>query len=86
MNFTNTDALLASVGSMDVYGHTLGWHSQQNATYLKDSSGLTVIRLLLNWPQTLALKAACQGWSIFNSMAPLLLPLLPGNSDPVHQQ
>lgn len=51
MDFTNTDALLASVGGMDVFGHTLGWHSQQNATWLKSYSGLVVpaaTELLLN--------------------------------------
>jgi endo-1,4-beta-xylanase len=42
MDFTNTDALVASVGAMDIFGHTLGWHSQQNTTYLKNFSGLVV--------------------------------------------
>lgn len=42
MDFTNTDALVAAVGTMDIFGHTLGWHANQNATYLKAFSGLTV--------------------------------------------
>lgn len=42
MDFTNTDALVAAVGSMDIFGHTLGWHANQNATYIKNFSGLTV--------------------------------------------
>ncbi|MBK6938508.1 MAG: carbohydrate binding domain-containing protein [Chitinophagaceae bacterium] len=66
MNFTNTDALLASVGSMDVYGHTLGWHSQQNATYLKDSSGLTV-PAAAELATNPGFESGMSGWSIFNS-------------------
>lgn len=42
MDFTNTDALVASVGTMDIFGHTLGWHANQNATWLKSYSGLVI--------------------------------------------
>ena len=67
MDFTNTDALVALVGSMDIFGHTLGWHSQQNATYIKDSAGLTV-----QAPIELATNPGFESgglanWSIFNT-------------------
>lgn len=41
-NFTNTDALVAAAGPMDIFGHTLLWHSNQNAAYLKNFAGITV--------------------------------------------
>src|SRR5215471_18862301 len=41
-NFTNTDALVTAVGSMNIFGHTLNWHQNNNATYLKNYSGITV--------------------------------------------
>lgn len=67
MNFTNTDALVTAVGSMDIFGHTLGWHSQQNATYIKDSSGLTVpaaVELATNPGFEVG---GINNWSVFNS-------------------
>jgi len=41
-NYTNTDAMVAAVGSMDIFGHVLLWHQNQNATYLKAFSGITI--------------------------------------------
>ena len=67
MNFTNTDALVASVGTMDIFGHTLGWHSQQNATYLKSYSGLVVpaaVELATNPGFEVG---GISGWSVFNT-------------------
>ena len=66
MNFTNTDALVASVGPMDIFGHTLGWHSQQNATYLKTYSGLQV-PAAAELATNPGFEAGMTGWSVFNS-------------------
>ncbi len=66
MDFTNTDALLASVGTMDVFGHTLGWHSQQNATYLKSYSGL-VVPAAAELTSNSGFESGMTGWNIFNT-------------------
>ncbi|HMP88143.1 MAG TPA: endo-1,4-beta-xylanase, partial [Lacibacter sp.] len=68
-NFTNTDALVNAVGSMEIYGHTLGWHQNQNATYLKNYAGITIpaaVELLGN-P---GFEGGLTGWNIFNSGNP----------------
>ena len=66
MDFTNTDALVAATGSLDIFGHTLGWHSQQNATYLKAYSGLVVPAALENLTNG-GFESGLTGWSVFNS-------------------
>ncbi len=67
MDFTNTDALVASVGTMDIFGHTLGWHSQQNATYLKNYSGLVVPAATELAPNPGFEVSGLANWSIFNT-------------------
>jgi len=66
MNFTNTDALVAAVGAMDIFGHALGWHQNQNATYLKSYSGL-VIPSAAELATNPGFESGMSGWSIFNS-------------------
>jgi endo-1,4-beta-xylanase len=66
MNFTNTDALVAAVGPMDIFGHTLGWHSQQNATYLKSYSGLQV-PAAAELATNPGFETGLTGWSVFNT-------------------
>jgi endo-1,4-beta-xylanase len=43
-DFTRTDELvnLASAAGLQIFGHTLGWHANQNAVYLKNYAGITV--------------------------------------------
>lgn len=65
-NFTNTDALVAAVGAMDIFGHALGWHQNQNATYLKSYSGL-VIPAAAELATNPGFESGMSGWSIFNS-------------------
>src|SRR5882757_6590261 len=67
MDFTNTDALVAAVGSMDIFGHTLGWHSQQNATYLKSYSGLVVPAATELATNPGFESGGLSGWSVFNT-------------------
>jgi len=66
MDFTNTDALVAAVGSMDIFGHTLGWHSQQNTNYLKSYSGL-VVPAAVELATNPGFESGMTGWSIFNT-------------------
>ncbi|MCX6319014.1 MAG: endo-1,4-beta-xylanase [Bacteroidetes bacterium] len=71
MDFTNTDALVAAVGTMDIFGHTLGWHANQNATYLRNYSGLTVpaaTELLVNAGFELGGAGSLNNWSTFNAL------------------
>jgi endo-1,4-beta-xylanase len=68
-NFTNTDALVNAVGSSGLFGHTLGWHSNQNANYLKSYAGIVVpaaAELITNG----GFESGLSSWSIFNSGNP----------------
>jgi len=42
-NYTKTDSLvnICTTLGLKIYGHTLGWHANQNATYLKSYAGIT---------------------------------------------
>jgi endo-1,4-beta-xylanase len=40
LNYTNTDALVAAVGPLDIFGHTLAWHDNVNANYVKNYAGI----------------------------------------------
>jgi endo-1,4-beta-xylanase len=54
IDFTNADALYdaATAAGLQVFGHTLGWHQNQNATYLKTvvggGAGSDPVNLLAN--------------------------------------
>jgi len=65
-NFTQTDELVSAAGTMDIFGHTLGWHQNQNATYLKSYSGL-VIPAATELATNPGFESGMSGWSIFNS-------------------
>lgn len=68
LNFTNADALVskATGAGLEVYGHTLCWHSQQNASYIKSYAGITVPAAteLLNNP---GFESGGTGWATFNA-------------------
>lgn len=68
-NFTQADALVAAAGSMDIFGHTLCWHQNQNATYLKNFSGITVPAPseLLSNP---GFESGLTNWNIYNTGNP----------------
>jgi endo-1,4-beta-xylanase len=68
LKFTNADALVdkATTAGLGVYGHTLCWHAQQNATYIKSYAGITVpaaTELLTN----AGFESGSTGWNIFNT-------------------
>ncbi|RFS18813.1 hypothetical protein DVR12_26810 [Chitinophaga silvatica] len=69
LNFTNADAMMNAVNGMTVFGHTLCWHQNQNADYLKRYAGIIK-------PQAVELSTnggfenGLTGWSIFNSGNP----------------
>ena len=39
-NFTQTDALVNAAAGLQIFGHTLGWHQNQNASYIKNIAGI----------------------------------------------
>ena len=70
MNFTNTDALVAAVGNMDIFGHTLGWHDNVNSNYLKTFAGITVpasAELLLNEGFEAGTATTFNNWTTMNA-------------------
>lgn len=70
MDFTNTDALVNAVGSVDIFGHVLGWHSNQNATYLKAFSGINVpaaAELIANPGLELGNVSSFSNWAAWNT-------------------
>lgn len=69
MDFTQTDALVAAVGNLDIFGHVLGWHSQQNGTYLRNFAGITLPSAteLLSNP---GFESDMSGWNVFNTGNP----------------
>lgn len=68
-NWTNTDALVAAAGTLGVFGHTLNWHQNNNATYLKNFSGITVPAATENLTNP-GFESGLTGWSVFNSGNP----------------
>lgn len=40
LNFTNADALVNASSGLQIFGHALGWHQNQNASYLKTFAGI----------------------------------------------
>ncbi len=68
-DFTNTDALVNAATGVEIFGHTLGWHQNQNANYLKSFAGIVLpssTELLTN-P---GFESGMTGWSTFNSGNP----------------
>jgi endo-1,4-beta-xylanase len=67
LNFANADALVNAAAGLQVFGHALGWHQNQNASYLKTFSGLsgsvTGNELITNG----GFEAGLTGWSAFNT-------------------
>lgn len=72
-NYSTADALytLANANGLTVYGHTLVWHSQQNATYLNSLIAPTVsapviTNLLLNGGFEDGTGSTFTNWSAYN--------------------
>lgn len=68
-NWTRTDELVNAVGTNPIFGHVLGWHSNQNASYLKNFAGIVVAAAteLLTNP---GFEDGLNSWSIFNTGNP----------------
>jgi endo-1,4-beta-xylanase len=70
-NYTNADAFvnLATTAGLEVFGHTLGWHSQQAATYYKNYAGIT-IPAAAELATNPGFESSLTGWSVFNTGNP----------------
>jgi len=66
-NFTQADAMMTAVNGMTVFGHTLGWHQNQNATYLKNYAGITLPAAVELLPSNGGFENGLNGWSTFNT-------------------
>jgi endo-1,4-beta-xylanase len=66
-DYTKADAVVAASSGLQIHGHTLGWHSQQNATYLKSYSGLTIPAATELLPSNADFESGASNWSIFNT-------------------
>lgn len=72
LDFSRADALVDNVNAagLQVYGHTLAWHQNQNGTYLRSlipgSAGNTVPNLLLNGDFESGSGSNFTNWSAYN--------------------
>ncbi|WP_394992793.1 endo-1,4-beta-xylanase [Emticicia sp.] len=72
VDFTSADALFnaATSAGLEVFGHTLGWHQNQNATYLKSviggGAGTNPVNLLVNGGFELGSGNDFTNWSKYN--------------------
>lgn len=78
-NWTNTDQLVNLLGNTRLFGHVLGWHSQQNASYLKDFAGITVPASIELLPNN-GFENGLNSWSTFNSGNPAGTSTIAGGS------
>jgi endo-1,4-beta-xylanase len=66
LNFTNADAMVTALGNMSIFGHTLGWHQNQNATYVKNFAGITIPAATENLSNP-GFETGNTNWSVFNT-------------------
>lgn len=78
IDFTNADALLnaCTAAGVEVFGHTLGWHQNQNATYMKTvvggGTGPAATNLAANGSFELGTGDNFTNWSKYNGAASLV--------------
>ncbi len=73
LNFANTDAILNALGNMPVFGHTLAWHQNQNAGYIKSYAGITIPEgeeLILNGGFEEGDASGFTSWFVYNTGNP----------------
>ncbi len=70
LNFSEADAILAAYPNMMVFGHTLGWHEQQNAAYISSAAGLVASNgpdVAINGGFELGSPGNLGNYSVYNS-------------------
>lgn len=68
IDFSRADAMINAAGGVEIFGHTLGWHQNQNANYLKQYAGLVAIssEMLTN----AGFEGGLGNWNIWNTGNP----------------
>jgi endo-1,4-beta-xylanase len=71
LNFTAADAMVNAASGLEVFGHTLGWHENQNAVYLKNFARLVAgagpNQLEANGGFENGPAGSNDGWYVYNS-------------------
>jgi endo-1,4-beta-xylanase len=68
LDFSRADAMINAAGSMEVFGHTLGWHQNQNAAYLKQYAGL--IQVSSEMLPNAGFESGLSTWGVWNTGNP----------------
>jgi endo-1,4-beta-xylanase len=69
LDFTSADAMVNACTGLEIFGHTLGWHENQNATYLNNFAEL-LVRSGPNQATNGGFETGAigsNGWYIYNS-------------------
>ncbi|RYY98813.1 MAG: hypothetical protein EOO11_06925, partial [Chitinophagaceae bacterium] len=84
LDFTQADAMVNALGSgVGIFGHTLGWHSNQNAAYLKNYSGL-LASLGAEQLSNPGFESALTSWGVWNTGDPAGTSSITANTDPAN--
>ncbi|HYE54460.1 MAG TPA: endo-1,4-beta-xylanase, partial [Chitinophagaceae bacterium] len=80
LDFSRADQMINKLGGIEVFGHTLGWHQNQNANYLKQYAGLVAIsgEKLTN-P---GFEGGLANWSVWNTGNPAGTSTISAGSGP----
>lgn len=69
IDFTRADEMINAASGLEIFGHTLGWHQNQNATYLKNAAGL-LASLGNELLQNSGFESGLSNWNVFNTGSP----------------
>lgn len=68
LDFSRADAMLNAMNGVEVFGHTLGWHQNQNAGFLKNYAGL--LGMSAEFLTNPGFESGLSTWSIWNTGNP----------------
>lgn len=66
IDFTKADEMVNASSGLEIFGHALGWHQNQNATYLKNAAGL-LQSLSSEMLANEGFESGLTNWSVFNT-------------------
>jgi endo-1,4-beta-xylanase len=69
-DFSQADPMVAALGDVALFGHTLGWHSNQNALYMRTAAGLVPIPGPELLPANQGFESGITGWDAWNTGNP----------------
>jgi endo-1,4-beta-xylanase len=68
LDFSRADAMMNAMTGVEVFGHTLGWHQNQNAGFLKNFAGL--IGISAEFLTNAGFENGLSTWNIWNTGNP----------------